>query len=97
MFAAIVMERRTGMYDLARVAIGILIGAILIALAFAAMAQQPIIYPAKGQSAQQKKDQKECRAWATDATVLDHHEGSMSATLVGSDGAFVLFGSCAPL
>ena len=72
MFAANVMGSRTAMYDLVRVAIGIVIGVILIALAFAAMAQQPIVYPAKGQSAQQQqKDQKECRTWATQTTGID--------------------------
>lgn len=28
---------------------------------------------------------------------LDQTDGSLSATLVGRDGAFVLFGSCTPL
>ena len=106
------------------------IGAAAFALAVTVSAQQPIVYPAKGQSAQQqKKDQQECRAWATDTTgidpnavanahppqtedqlllhgielgmawtlALDQADGSLSATRVGRDGAFVLFGSCTPL
>jgi hypothetical protein len=38
----------------------------------AAAAQQPIVYPAKGQSAQQqKKDDAECYAWAKQTTGID--------------------------
>lgn len=38
----------------------------------AAAAQQPVVYPAKGQSAaQQQKDQGECQAWATQSTGVD--------------------------
>jgi hypothetical protein len=48
--------------------------AIAIALAFSApaLAQKPIVYPAKGQSSQQKsKDDKECLAWAQQNTGID--------------------------
>jgi hypothetical protein len=38
----------------------------------AALAQQPIVYPAKGQSAeQQQKDMGECSAWAKQSTGVD--------------------------
>ena len=37
-----------------------------------ALAQKPIVYPAKGQSAQQKqKDDKECMTWAKQDTGID--------------------------
>jgi|SRR5690349_8959398 YMGG-like Gly-zipper len=37
-----------------------------------AFAQRPVVYPAKGQSAQQKaKDDKECLAWAKQDTGID--------------------------
>ncbi|MBY5993522.1 glycine zipper family protein [Ferrimonas balearica] len=37
-----------------------------------AMGQQPIIYPAEGQTPeQQKSDQAECQLWATDTTGVD--------------------------
>ncbi|MGH9366859.1 MAG: hypothetical protein ACRD3M_04195, partial [Thermoanaerobaculia bacterium] len=50
-------------------------GAALLALAFAAAAQQPIVYPAKGQSPQQQqKDQGECQVWATQSTGIDPAE-----------------------
>ena len=50
----------------------IAIGAVALALASAAAAQQPIIYPAKGQSdAQQQKDTAECQGWATKNTGID--------------------------
>ena len=50
----------------------ITIGVAAVAFAFTAAAQQPIIYPAKGQSApQQQKDQGECQAWATNTTGID--------------------------
>jgi hypothetical protein len=48
--------------------------AVLIALAPATtvLAQQPIVYPAKGQSAQQqKKDEGECYVWAKQNTGID--------------------------
>ena len=45
---------------------------IALAAATAAEAQQPIIYPAKGQSAeQQQKDKGECYAWAQQQTGVD--------------------------
>ena len=50
----------------------ITIGAAALALALAAAAQQPIVYPAKGQSPQQQqKDQGECQVWATQSTGID--------------------------
>ena len=40
--------------------------------ATAALAQKPIVYPAKGQSSQQKaKDDADCRAWAKKDTGID--------------------------
>lgn len=47
--------------------------ALAVALsAFPALGQKPSIYPAKGQSAQQKqKDDKECMAWAKQDTGID--------------------------
>ena len=46
-------------------AIQITMGLALLSLPFAAEAQKPIVYPAKGQSAaQQSKDDAECYAWA---------------------------------
>jgi hypothetical protein len=48
------------------------IALLTIAAAGAAGAQQLIVYPAKGQSAQQQqKDQGECHAWATQTTGID--------------------------
>src|SRR3954471_9012269 len=36
------------------------------------LAQQPVVYPAKGQSAsQQSRDQNDCRAWAQSTTGID--------------------------
>src|ERR1043166_5835826 len=54
-------------------AIQITIGlAALLSLPFAAEAQKPIVYPAKGQSsAQQSKDDAECYAWAKQTTGID--------------------------
>lgn len=50
----------------------ITIGLAALSIAFAAQAQKPIIYPAKGQSsAQQKKDEAECYAWAKQTTGID--------------------------
>jgi hypothetical protein len=47
-------------------------GAVALALTFTAAAQQPIIYPAKGQSPQQQQtDQAECQLWATQNTGID--------------------------
>lgn len=46
--------------------------AAVVAVAAGAHAQQPIVYPAKGQSAeQQQKDQGECRSWAVQQTGYD--------------------------
>ena len=47
--------------------------AIALSLAVpATLAQQPIVYPAKGQSAsQQQRDQNDCRAWAQSSTGID--------------------------
>ncbi len=48
------------------------IGAALVALAFAADAQKPIVYPAQKQSeAQQAKDDGECYVWAKQSTGID--------------------------
>src|SRR5690349_16052397 len=45
---------------------------LLAGLCLPAYAQQPIVYPAKGQSAeQQQKDQGECYAWAKQTTGVD--------------------------
>jgi hypothetical protein len=44
----------------------------LAALAVPAFAQQPIFYPAKGQSAEQlNRDRGECRSWAQQTTGID--------------------------
>jgi len=52
--------------------ITIALGAVALSVAHAASAQQPIIYPAKGQSAQQqKKDDGECYTWAKQSTGID--------------------------
>jgi hypothetical protein len=48
------------------------IGLLTWALAFAAAAQQPIFYPAKGQSPQkQSSDTAECQGWAKQNTGID--------------------------
>ena len=45
---------------------------VSLALTVPAVAAQPIVYPAKGQSAQQqKKDDAECYAWAKQTTGID--------------------------
>jgi len=45
---------------------------IVLSFAVTAMAQKPIVYPAKGQSAQQQsKDDAECYAWAKQTTGID--------------------------
>jgi hypothetical protein len=50
----------------------VVVAATGLCLATSAMAQQPIVYPAKGQSAeQQKKDQSECHGWAVSQTGYD--------------------------
>ena len=53
-------------------AMQITIGLAALSVAFAAEAQQPIVYPSKGQSAsQQSKDEGECYAWAKKTTGVD--------------------------
>src|SRR5271169_6645723 len=48
------------------------IGGTALSLAVAAIAQQPIIYPAKGQSPQQQsQDSGECYVWAKQTTGID--------------------------
>lgn len=48
------------------------IGAAALSVAFAAAAQKPIAYPAKGQSAQQQqRDDGECYGWAKSNTGID--------------------------
>ena len=50
----------------------IAVGAALMALTLTAAAQKPIVYPAKGQSAQQQsKDDGECYVWAKQNTGVD--------------------------
>jgi len=50
----------------------IAIGAAALSLAAAAIAQKPIIYPAKGQSPeQQNRDEGECYVWARQTTGID--------------------------
>ena len=46
---------------------------VVFALPLPAYAQQPIIYPSKGQSAEQQlKDQSECTTWAQQTFELEH-------------------------
>lgn len=48
------------------------IGAAVLTLAFAALAQKPVTYPAKGQTPeQQSKDDGECYVWAKQTTGID--------------------------
>src|ERR1700712_5777247 len=48
------------------------IGLAMLPLVFAAQAQQPIIYPARGQSVErQQTDTAECHAWAQQTTGVD--------------------------
>jgi hypothetical protein len=48
------------------------VGAAMLLLAFVAAAQKPVVYPAKGQSAeQQSKDDGECYVWAKQNTGID--------------------------
>lgn len=48
------------------------VGVALVVFSGAGFAQKPIVYPAKGQSTQQKqKDDKECLAWAKQDTGID--------------------------
>ena len=52
--------------------IQVLINMIVLSFAVTGMAQKPIVYPAKGQSAQQQsKDDAECYAWAKQTTGID--------------------------
>ena len=52
--------------------IQVLINMIVLSFAVTAMAQKLIVYPAKGQSAQQQsKDDAECYAWAKQTTGID--------------------------
>ena len=56
------------------------IAVALAAVASIALAQKPIIYPAKGQNAQQqKKDDGECLAWAKNNTGIDPAAASAPA------------------
>src|SRR5258708_335243 len=56
------------MQRMQRVAMGLVVWV----LTFAAAAQQPIIYPARGQSAQkQNTDTAECQLWAKQTTGID--------------------------
>ena len=49
-----------------------IIAAVVAAFAASSYAQKPIVYPAKGQSAEQKKkDDKACMAWAKEDTGID--------------------------
>jgi len=58
----------------------IVVAAVLVAIASTAQAQKPSVYPAKGQSAQQKqKDDKECLAWAKQDTGIDPVAASQPA------------------
>ena len=58
----------------------IIAAAVLGAFVATASAQKPSVYPAKGQSAQQKqKDDKECVAWAKKDTGIDPVAASQPA------------------
>jgi Glycine zipper len=62
------VERRTGMLR----AMQFFIGMAVLSWACAAVAQKPIVYPAKGQSAQQQsQDEGQCSAWAKQSTGID--------------------------
>ena len=51
---------------------GICVSSMCMVFSTAVFAQQPIIYPAGGQSPeQQQKDQGECQVWATQSTGID--------------------------
>jgi YMGG-like Gly-zipper len=53
-------------------AMQLFLGIAALALACTAEAQQPIVYPAKGQSAQQQsQDDAHCAAWAKQSTGID--------------------------
>ena len=52
--------------------IAVVVALMVAAVPSASIAQKPSVYPAKGQSAQQKKkDDKECMAWAKQDTGID--------------------------
>lgn len=54
------------------IAIRVLLGVSALCAGFSALAQQPIIYPAKGQTAeQQASDDAACVAWAKQSTGVD--------------------------
>lgn len=56
------------MRNLTRVSLGV----AALCLAFSAMAQKPVVYPAKGQSTQQQgRDDGECYGWARQSTGID--------------------------
>ena len=56
------------MRNLTRVSLGV----AALCLACAAMAQKPVVYPAKGQgAAQQQRDDGECYVWAKQTTGID--------------------------
>src|SRR5215831_6002329 len=62
------LARRLGMLR----AMQLFIGMAALAWACAAEAQKPVIYPAKGQSAQQQsQDDAQCYAWARQSTGID--------------------------
>ena len=53
-------------------AMQLFIGLAALLIACAAAAQQPIVYPAKGQSVQQQsQDEAQCSAWAKQSTGID--------------------------
>jgi hypothetical protein len=56
------------MHHVTRISLGV----AALCLAFSAMAQKPVVYPAKGQSAQQQgRDDGECYVWAKQSTGID--------------------------
>jgi hypothetical protein len=53
-------------------AMQLFVGMAALAWAWTAAAQQPVVYPAKGQSAQQQsQDETQCNAWAKQSTGID--------------------------
>lgn len=55
-----------------RLVLPIIAGITALAIASPTAAQKPIVYPAKGQSAQQQqKDEGECHVWAKQSTGID--------------------------
>ena len=56
------------MHHVTRISLGV----AALCLAFSAMAQKPVVYPAKGQSTQQQgKDDGECYVWSKQSTGID--------------------------